>query len=56
MDRQTDQNNIKCEMAIYKYLGVSESFLYLYESMHHNWYFKGKNVSGILDGMRQTGQ
>ncbi|AWK67841.1 polyprotein [Helianthus annuus alphaendornavirus] len=55
-DRQTDINLIQCEMYIYSQLGVADDVLNLWRRTHENWKFRGTNVSGILTGMRLTGQ
>nr|UIA10505.1 polyprotein [Alphaendornavirus sp.] len=56
-DRQTDEQTIACEMAIYtEVLGVHQDVVQLWRAAHEHWYFKGSGMKGRLHSMRHTGQ
>jgi hypothetical protein len=55
-DRQTDNDTLDCEFAVYSLLGVNEAVLTLWRSVHKHWRLRGKFLRGGLDGMRMTGQ
>ena len=56
-DRQTDDQTLDCEMAIYEsVLGVHPDVVQLWRSAHEHWFFKGATVKGQLNAMRHTGQ
>lgn len=54
-DRQTDNQIILVELAIYKLLGVDESLLDLWKEVHNSWFWKSEFYSGFRESMRLTG-
>jgi hypothetical protein len=55
-DRQTDHELIDLEMIVYKHLGVPDKLLDIWRSVHNNWRWRSKHLSGKRDAMRLTGQ
>jgi hypothetical protein len=55
-DRQTDRPLLEVEFEIYRWLGVSEEVMSVWETMHKDWKYKASHNSGYGDAMRLTGQ
>jgi len=55
-DKQTDKPILRVEMALYKFLGLSENVLDWWQHIHEEWKFKSKDFSGWCKEMRLTGQ
>jgi len=55
-DRQTDDDILNVEFALYAYLGVHADVLKSWRTIHHMWRFKGGEGRGWRHGMRLTGQ
>ncbi|UVT34989.1 polyprotein [Phomopsis vexans endornavirus 1] len=55
-DRQWDRDDLKFEEHVYRMLGLDPALLSLWMASHHDWKYKGNNVSGLRDAMRWSGQ
>lgn len=55
-DRQTDDQMLDLEFALYEFLGVHQRVLQSWRSIHNHWRWKSNYFRGILDQMRLTGQ
>ncbi|APG77709.1 hypothetical protein [Shahe endorna-like virus 1] len=55
-DRQTDEEILKVEMAMYELLGVHPLVISAWYSVHRHWRMKGTYTRSKRDFMRMTGQ
>jgi hypothetical protein len=55
-DRQTDDQDLNNEFAMYNFLGAHPTALSLWRKVHKNWRMKGDTIRARGDGMRMTGQ
>jgi hypothetical protein len=55
-DSSTDSDTINVEFGIYNLLGARPELLKTWRRVHESWRFKGKNVRGVWQEMRLTGQ
>jgi hypothetical protein len=55
-DRQTDDQDLDVEFALYSYLGAHEIALSMWRTIHKSWKMKGDTLRAFGNAMRMTGQ